>query len=322
MTEHHPTSRAERLSALLTALLADAPDLDAAAVLTLDGLPMASALPTTMDEDRVAAMSAALLALGARAASDLGRGPLSQVFVQGEHGTLFLVPARDEAVLVAVAAEVAKVGMMMYEVKRAAAAVAAVLADGPSAPAPLPVEDAPVEAVPELPVAYEPVTPELPAYVPVALETPTFEPVPYEPVVFEPASFEPASFEPAPYEPVAYEPVSYEPVSYEPVSYEPVAYEPVAVPEPADLPTYEPVALEPAPYAPAAVDVPVYDLSSEPLLYEALTAQGVSYEPLPPVAPWEVPSSEPLLVEQLPVEDDITPTWAHLSGPADSSRWS
>jgi len=80
-----------------------------------------------MDEDRVAAMSAALLSLGERAAQGLGRGELSQVYIEGETGTVFLVSADNEAVLVAVAARGAKVGMMLYEVRRAAEAVATAL---------------------------------------------------------------------------------------------------------------------------------------------------------------------------------------------------
>ena len=120
-------SRAHLLDRALAALLAQAPEIEAAAVVSFDGLPMASALPATMDEDRVAAMSAALLSLGERAAEGLGRGTLSQVYIEGEHGTVFLVSADDEAVLVAVASEGAKVGMMLYEARRAATVVAGVL---------------------------------------------------------------------------------------------------------------------------------------------------------------------------------------------------
>src|SRR3954449_7711418 len=121
------TSRASRLDRALADLLAQVPEVEAAAVVSFDGLPMASALPATMDEDRVAAMSAALLSLGERAAEGLGRGGLSQVYIEGENGTVFLVSADDEAVLVAVAAKGAKVGMMLYEVRRSAATVAEVL---------------------------------------------------------------------------------------------------------------------------------------------------------------------------------------------------
>ena len=122
-----PSSRANRLDRAIGDLLAQAPEVEAAAVVSFDGLPMASALPATMDEDRVAAMSAALLSLGERAAEGLGRGSLSQVYIEGEHGTVFLVSADDEAVLVAVASKGAKVGMMLYEVRRAAEVVADVL---------------------------------------------------------------------------------------------------------------------------------------------------------------------------------------------------
>ena len=47
-------------------------------------------------------MSAALLSLGERAAQGLGRGELSQVYIEGDAGTVFLISADDEAVLVAV----------------------------------------------------------------------------------------------------------------------------------------------------------------------------------------------------------------------------
>ncbi len=134
MSDLHAGSRSARLDKVLGDLLTHAPELEAAAVVSFDGLPMASALPAGMDEDRVAAMSAALLSLGERAAQGLGRGELSQVYIEGETGTVFLVSADNEAVLVAVAAKGAKTGMMLYEVKRTAARVADVLrADEPVA---------------------------------------------------------------------------------------------------------------------------------------------------------------------------------------------
>jgi predicted regulator of Ras-like GTPase activity (Roadblock/LC7/MglB family) len=120
-------SRSSRLDRILAELVGQVPEIEAASVVSFDGLAMASALPVGMDEDRVAAMSAALLSLGERAAEGLGRGELSQVYVEGEDGTVFLVSADDEAVLVAVAAKGAKVGLMLFEVRRAAAAVGAAL---------------------------------------------------------------------------------------------------------------------------------------------------------------------------------------------------
>ena len=128
MSEFGSLSRGERLQTALSDLLSQVGELEAAAVVTFDGLPMASVLPDGMNEDRVAAMSAALLSLGEKAAQGLGRGDLSQVFVEGEHGTVFLVACESEAVLVAVAALGAKSGLVLYEVRRAAAVIAQILA--------------------------------------------------------------------------------------------------------------------------------------------------------------------------------------------------
>jgi predicted regulator of Ras-like GTPase activity (Roadblock/LC7/MglB family) len=123
----HLDSRAGRLAAALDDFLASSPDVEAAAVVSFDGLPMASALPDDLEEDRVGAMSAALLSLGEQAAVGLGRGRLNQVFVEGEHGFVFLMSCRDQAVLAAVAARPAKIGFMLYEMRRAAETVGHVL---------------------------------------------------------------------------------------------------------------------------------------------------------------------------------------------------
>jgi predicted regulator of Ras-like GTPase activity (Roadblock/LC7/MglB family) len=162
MTEHHSGSRSERLDRAIHGLLSQTPEIEAAAVVSFDGLPMASALPQAMDEDRVAAMSAALLSLGERAAQGLGRGELSQVYIEGDEGTVFLISADDEAVLVAVAAKGAKVGMMLYEVRRTASTIAEILrseaeTEQEAPPAAPPAQAEPVEpllsAVPPLPDA-------------------------------------------------------------------------------------------------------------------------------------------------------------------------
>ena len=169
-TDSHPTfpgnGRGARLDRALADLLDQAPELEAAAVVSFDGLAMASALPVGMDEDRVAAMSAALLSLGEKAAQGLGRGDLSQVYVEGENGTVFLISAEDEAVLVAVAARGAKTGLMLYEAKRAAVVVGQILADDLPQPIPQPIrQDIPVAPIEEL-VRVEPILTSVPEYWP------------------------------------------------------------------------------------------------------------------------------------------------------------
>ncbi|MFP4634354.1 MAG: roadblock/LC7 domain-containing protein [Nitriliruptoraceae bacterium] len=132
---HRDETRSGRLAAALDDFIRSSPDVEAAAIVSYDGLPMASALPDGLEDDRVGAMSAALLSLGEQAAIGLGRGQLNQVFIEGEHGFVFLMSARDQAVLAAIAGRGAKIGFMLYEMRRAAERIGGVLAEvAPPAP--------------------------------------------------------------------------------------------------------------------------------------------------------------------------------------------
>lgn len=95
-------------------------DIIASAVVSVDGLTMASALPEDVEEDRVAAMSAAMLSLGERISGELGRGGLDEVYIRGEDGFVLLTAVGDEAVLTALARIEAKLGMIFLEMRRAA----------------------------------------------------------------------------------------------------------------------------------------------------------------------------------------------------------
>jgi predicted regulator of Ras-like GTPase activity (Roadblock/LC7/MglB family) len=101
-------------------LQASSPDVEASAVVSVDGLTMASALPSDVEEDRVSAMSAAMLSLGERIASELGRGILDQVYIRGEHGFVILMAIGSEAVLTVLARKQAKLGLLFLDMRRAA----------------------------------------------------------------------------------------------------------------------------------------------------------------------------------------------------------
>ena len=101
-------------------LQASSPDVEASAVVSVDGLTMASALPADIEEDRVAAMSAAMLSLGERIAGELGRGTLDQVYIKGKSGFVVLMAVGEEAVLTVLAREKAKLGLLFLDMRRAA----------------------------------------------------------------------------------------------------------------------------------------------------------------------------------------------------------
>jgi hypothetical protein len=120
-------SRTDQMIARLRDLAASSPDVEASAVVSVDGLTMASALPPQVEEDRVAAMSAAMLSLGERIANELGRGNLDQVYIKGENGYVVLMSVKSEAVLTVLARQQAKLGLLFLDMRRATEDLAALL---------------------------------------------------------------------------------------------------------------------------------------------------------------------------------------------------
>ena len=143
-----PVTKAEAMAAALNEFLDVSWEVEAAAVISPDGLPMASALPPDVEEDRLAAMSASLLTLGERAAEGLDKGELAQVLVEGEQGYVLLMSAGPDALLVAVMSREAKVGLVLFEMRRAAASIAAVM-DGSYRQVAPPVADEPAAEPPD-----------------------------------------------------------------------------------------------------------------------------------------------------------------------------
>ena len=113
-------SRAELMVERLRSMQAAAPDIEASAIVSVDGLIMASALQQGVEEDRVSAMSAAMLSLGERISSELGRAGLEQVYIKGDKGSIVLTSVGTEAVLTALGRQDAKLGLIFLEMRRAA----------------------------------------------------------------------------------------------------------------------------------------------------------------------------------------------------------
>lgn len=115
--------RQDMLTSILSELNGTSADIEASAIISTDGLMMAALLPAGMDEDRVGAMSAAMLSLGNRTAQELGRGGLEQVLVKGAHGYVLMTHAGEEAVVSVLAKPQARLGLIFLDVKRAAEAI-------------------------------------------------------------------------------------------------------------------------------------------------------------------------------------------------------
>jgi predicted regulator of Ras-like GTPase activity (Roadblock/LC7/MglB family) len=101
------------------------PEVEAAAVISLDGLIIASALPAEISEDRVSAMSAAILSLAESISNEMGRGSLEQVFTKGDKGYVILMAINEQAGLTVLANDQAKPGLVFLEMRRVAVDLAA-----------------------------------------------------------------------------------------------------------------------------------------------------------------------------------------------------
>lgn len=109
----------EKLAMVLQNFVSATNDIQGAAVVTPDGLPLADCLPGGMDDERVAAMSAAILSLGERIGSELARGNIDRIYVEGNQGYAVLTSCGEDAVFLVLANATAKQGVLMLEIKRA-----------------------------------------------------------------------------------------------------------------------------------------------------------------------------------------------------------
>lgn len=111
-------SNLSSLQGILQNFVAGSISVQGAAVVTPDGLPLASALPGNMDEEKTAAMSAAMLSLGERIGQELARGEIDRIFVQGANGYGVLTSCGEDAMLLTMASSDAKQGLLFMEIKQ------------------------------------------------------------------------------------------------------------------------------------------------------------------------------------------------------------
>ena len=98
------------------------------AIVSLEGLPIVSLVLERIEETRFAAMTAAMLSLGERVATELNKGLLKKIFVEGDHGYIITMQAGDSAVLTVSATTDTKLGLLFLDMERAASKVANILA--------------------------------------------------------------------------------------------------------------------------------------------------------------------------------------------------
>jgi predicted regulator of Ras-like GTPase activity (Roadblock/LC7/MglB family) len=111
------------VQAALCDLAASAVGVEAAVVVSLDGLPMASH-GAPVDTDRLGALCGELVILARTIAQEFGRGDVDETWVRGDNGMALLLAAGNAAILAVLARGDARLGLLRLEARRAARSIA------------------------------------------------------------------------------------------------------------------------------------------------------------------------------------------------------
>lgn len=115
---------ASKARGLLRALAGRVDCVRSSAVVTFDGIMLASVLAEGVGGERFGAMCASLLALSTRAAKEVERGELRQVILDGKHGPMLLSRAGNLGVLAVASDPTPNLGRLILEAKTTATALA------------------------------------------------------------------------------------------------------------------------------------------------------------------------------------------------------
>jgi len=105
-------------------------EIEASAAISGDGFIIASVLGNTVNAERFGAMCASLLALADRAAQEINLGNLKQVVLVGETGSMLLVQAGPDAVLVVSARAALNLGRLFLDAAKVAERIRSVIEQG------------------------------------------------------------------------------------------------------------------------------------------------------------------------------------------------
>jgi len=113
-----PETKKERLLSILKGL-SSIGDIEGSAIVTRDGLLIASDLPREIDAETFAAMSATMLGAAETAVSELKKGTVERVIAEGKQTKLIAKGAGSSAVLVSMVRADANLGLVLVEMGKA-----------------------------------------------------------------------------------------------------------------------------------------------------------------------------------------------------------
>jgi predicted regulator of Ras-like GTPase activity (Roadblock/LC7/MglB family) len=109
---------ATQLDIILNDFERSVPHVQATAVVSTDGLVIASRLPSEVEEDRIGAMGAAILSISTRSGGELERGEMVRVLIEGTEGYILIRSVGEYAILVALVEREVRLGLLFYEANK------------------------------------------------------------------------------------------------------------------------------------------------------------------------------------------------------------
>lgn len=94
--------------------------IEATALVSSEGFIMASVLPDSLGEERVAGLSASFMGLAERCTAEMGKGRPLQLFIQAENGYIVMLELGNGTCLSVVASQEGKPGMILFDMKKTA----------------------------------------------------------------------------------------------------------------------------------------------------------------------------------------------------------
>jgi hypothetical protein len=115
------------LTDILRNLEAVSSDIQGSAIVSVQGLPICSALSGEVNDGIVSAMSAAILSVSERAVQELARGDLKRILIEGLDGLIILSRAGENAILCVLASNDASLGMVFLNIQSVSQKIAGLL---------------------------------------------------------------------------------------------------------------------------------------------------------------------------------------------------
>jgi len=112
------TSRVDQIQDVLRGLRTSSSEVVGSAIVNNEGFTVASLLPTEIDEEVIAGMGAAMVGVSERIADELLNAPCMQTYVRSDNGYIIFNSIGEDAVLIVLTTERAKLGLVFLDIKR------------------------------------------------------------------------------------------------------------------------------------------------------------------------------------------------------------